>query len=132
MAAAAWWEVLHMMSDDVVLGIVLPMVVYWLYAGMYHMMMMMMMMPPALEPFRLHSVQEEEQRNLVTLPQVVKGVLLQQAIQALVALLLFVGSSSSLDFHFPFLLLFSRFLVCLFLLFFSRTPSVRVGRISIS
>lgn len=131
MAAAAWWEVLHMMSDDVVLGIVLPMVVYWLYAGMYHMMMMMMM-PPALEPFRLHSVQEEEQRNLVTLPQVVKGVLLQQAIQALVALLLFVGSSSSLDFHFPFLLLFSRFLVCLFLLFFSRTPSVRVGRISIS
>jgi hypothetical protein len=115
MAAAAWWEVLHMMSDDVVLGIVLPMVVYWLYAGMYHMMMMMM--PPALEPFRLHSVQEEEQRNLVTLPQVVKGVLLQQAIQALVALLLFVGSSSSLDFHFPFLLLFSRFLVWFFFSF---------------
>jgi hypothetical protein len=129
MAAAAWWEVLHMMSDDVVLGIVLPLVVYWLYAGMYHMMMMTM---PALEPFRLHSVQEEEQRNLVTLPQVVKGVLLQQAIQALVALLLFVGSSSSLDFHFPFPLLFSRFLVCLFFLFFSRSPSVRVASISIS
>ncbi|KAH8942213.1 hypothetical protein BDL97_14G087000 [Sphagnum fallax] len=63
-AVAAWREVLHMMSDDVVLGIVLPLVVYWLYAGMYHMMMMMM--PPALEPFRLHSVQEEEQRNLFT------------------------------------------------------------------
>jgi len=129
-AVAAWREVLHMMSDDVVLGIVLPLVVYWLYAGMYHMMMMMM--PPALEPFRLHSVQEEEQRNLVSLPQVVKGVLLQQAIQALIALLLFVGSSSSLDFHFPFLLPFSRFLVCLFFLFLSRSPSVRVARISIS
>jgi sphinganine C4-monooxygenase len=119
------------MSDDVVLGIVLPLVVYWLYAGMYHMLMMMMM-PAALERFRLHSVQEEEQRNLVTLPQVVKGVLLQQAIQALVALILFVVSSSSLDFRFPFLVLFSRFLVCLFFLFFSRSPSVRMARISIS
>jgi sphinganine C4-monooxygenase len=116
MAAAAWREVLHMMSDDVVLGIVLPLVVYWLYAGMYHMMMMMM--PPALEPFRLHSVQEEEQRNLVTLPQVVKGVLLQQSIQALVALLLFVGSSSSLDCHFsPFSYSFQDFLCACF--FFS-------------
>jgi hypothetical protein len=95
----AWWD--GYISDDV-MGTIAPLVVYWLYAGLYHML-------PPLDRFRLHSVQEEEQRNLVTLPQVVKGVLLQQAVQAVVAFLLFAVSSfsssysSSFDFLHPFL-----------------------------
>jgi sphinganine C4-monooxygenase len=98
----AWWD--GYISDDV-MGTIAPLVVYWLYAGLYHML-------PPLDRFRLHSVQEEEQRNLVTLPQVVKGVLLQQAVQSVVAFLLFAVSSfsssfssysSSFDFLPPFL-----------------------------
>ncbi|KAH9567506.1 hypothetical protein CY35_03G030600 [Sphagnum magellanicum] len=78
----AWWD--GYISDDV-MGTIAPLVIYWLYAGLYHML-------PPLDRFRLHSVQEEEQRNLVTLPQVVKGVLLQQAVQAVVAFLLFAST----------------------------------------
>jgi sphinganine C4-monooxygenase len=87
----AWWD--GYISDDV-MGTIAPLVIYWLYAGLYHML-------PPLDRFRLHSVQEEEQRNLVTLPQVVKGVLLQQAVQAVVAFLLFAVSSFSSSFSSP-------------------------------
>ena len=83
----AWWE--EYVSDEV-LGTFMPILVYWVYAGAYHYVI------PPLEKYRLHSIEEEEKRNLVTLPQVVRGVLLQQAVQAFVALSLFAVSSFTL------------------------------------
>ncbi|XP_024362887.1 very-long-chain aldehyde decarbonylase GL1-9 [Physcomitrium patens] len=74
-----FWE--DYVSDEV-LGTFAPIVVYWIYSGMYHYVI------PPYEKYRLHSVEEEE-KNLVTVPQVVKGVLLQQVVQVAVALLLF-------------------------------------------
>ena len=74
-----FWEAY--VSDEV-LGTFAPILVYWLYSGMYHFVI------PPFENYRLHPV-EEEKKNLVTVPQVVRGVLLQQVIQVAVALFLF-------------------------------------------
>lgn len=45
-----------------------------------------------LENYRLHSKKDEDEKNLVPKRDVVKGVLLQQAVQAVVATLLFAVS----------------------------------------
>ncbi|XP_024528564.1 sphinganine C4-monooxygenase 1 [Selaginella moellendorffii] len=68
-------------ASDELMGTVLPLVVYWVYAGFYHLL-------PPLDHLRLHS-RKESSRNLVTMPTVIKGVLLQQGIQASMAILLF-------------------------------------------
>eukprot|EP00249_Psilotum_nudum_P016217 c25723_g1_i1 orf=574-1350(+) len=72
--------------SDEVMGTIAPIVVYWLYAGFYHLL-------PPLDRYRMHSRKEEQLRNLVSLPTVVKGVLLQQAVQALVAISMFKVTS---------------------------------------
>lgn len=68
--------------SDELLGTVMPIVVYWVYSGLY-------MMFGSYDNYRLHSRQDEHEKNLVTKPAVVKGVLLQQAVQAVVAIILF-------------------------------------------
>lgn len=68
--------------SDELLGTVMPIVVYWVYSGLY-------MMFGSYDNYRLHSRQDEHDKNLVTKPTVVKGVLLQQAVQAVVAIILF-------------------------------------------
>ncbi|KAL0825370.1 hypothetical protein Bca101_049047 [Brassica carinata] len=68
--------------SDELLGTVAPIVVYWLYSGIYVAL-------SSLERYRLHSKAEEEEKNLVSKSAVVKGVLLQQVVQAAVAILLF-------------------------------------------
>lgn len=73
------------MSDET-MGALAPIVVYWIYAGAYQML-------PPLDRYRMHSRKEEELRNLVSLPTVIKGVLLQQLVQATVALSLFSMTS---------------------------------------
>ncbi|KAE9618338.1 hypothetical protein Lal_00047803 [Lupinus albus] len=65
--------------SDEVMGTFAPIVVYWIYAGFYQLM-------PALDNYRLHTKRDEEQKNLVPFSAVVKGVLLQQLVQAIVAL----------------------------------------------
>ncbi|KAK1289194.1 Sphinganine C(4)-monooxygenase 2 [Acorus calamus] len=80
-----FWE--GYLSDES-MGTLAPIVVYWLYAGMYQLL-------PPLDRFRLHTRKEEEQKNLVTLSAVVKGVLLQQLVQATVAQALFKITSKS-------------------------------------
>ncbi|THU44609.1 hypothetical protein C4D60_Mb02t09170 [Musa balbisiana] len=75
-----FWE--GYVSDDV-MGTFAPIVVYWLYAGFYQLL-------PRLDRYRLHTEKEEEQKNLVRLSTVVKGVLLQQLVQATVAQVLFL------------------------------------------
>ena len=68
--------------SDELLGTVAPIVVYWLYSGIYVAL-------SSLESYRLHSKVEEEEKNLVSKSSVVKGVLVQQVVQAVVAILLF-------------------------------------------
>jgi sphinganine C4-monooxygenase len=78
-----FWE--GYVSDET-MGALAPIVVYWIYAGAYQML-------PRLDRYRMHSRKEEELRNLVSLPTVIKGVLLQQLVQATVALSLFAMTS---------------------------------------
>lgn len=68
--------------SDELLGTFAPIVVYWLYSGIYSML-------GGLENYRLHSKKEEDEKNVVSKTDVVKGVVLQQAVQAIVATILF-------------------------------------------
>ena len=68
-------------SDDL-LGTFVPILVYWLYSGIYVLL-------GCFENYRLHSKKDEDEKNLVSKATVVKGVLLQQTIQAIVAIILF-------------------------------------------
>uniref|UniRef100_A0A1D1YWN8 aldehyde oxygenase (deformylating) n=1 Tax=Anthurium amnicola TaxID=1678845 RepID=A0A1D1YWN8_9ARAE len=80
-----FWE--GYLSDEA-MGTFAPIVVYWVYAGMYQLL-------PPLDDYRLHTRKEEEQKNLVSMSSVVKGVLLQQLVQATVAQLLFLVTSKA-------------------------------------
>lgn len=79
------------MSDEL-LGAFVPVLVYWVYSGIY-------MMLGSLDNYRLHSREDEETKNLVPKGTVVKGVFLQQFIQAVVAILLFTvtGKNNNSD-----------------------------------
>lgn len=77
-----FWE--GYVSDEA-MGTFAPIVVYWLYAGFYQLL-------PTLDNYRLHTKREEELKNSVPLSSVVKGVLLQQLVQATVAQALFLVS----------------------------------------
>ncbi|XP_047308260.1 sphinganine C4-monooxygenase 1-like [Impatiens glandulifera] len=68
--------------SDELMGAFLPIVVYWVYSGLYALM-------GSLDDYRLHSRKEEDEKNLVSKSTVLKGVLLQQALQAIVAIILF-------------------------------------------
>lgn len=78
-----FWE--GYVSDEA-MGTFAPVVVYWLYAGFYQLL-------PPLDNYRLHTRKEEEERNLVPLRSVVKGVLLNQLVQVAVAHGIFLVSS---------------------------------------
>lgn len=73
--------------SDELLGTFVPLVVYWLYSGLYSLL-------GGLEDYRLHSKKDEDEKNLVTKMEVVKGVILQQAVQAVVATILFAITAS--------------------------------------
>ncbi|KAF8378436.1 hypothetical protein HHK36_029775 [Tetracentron sinense] len=68
--------------SDELLGTFVPILVYWIYSGIYILL-------GSFENYRLHSRIDEDVKNLVSKGTVVKGVLLQQAIQAAVAIILF-------------------------------------------
>ncbi|KAI9098545.1 hypothetical protein K1719_025170 [Acacia pycnantha] len=71
-----FWE--GYVSDEV-MGTFAPIVVYWVYAGFLQLL-------PPLDNYRLHTIREEEEKNLVSLSDVVKGVLLLQLVHAIVSL----------------------------------------------
>lgn len=79
-------EFINKNVSDELLGTVVPLVVYWAYSGIY-------LMFGSLENYRLHSKKEEDDKNCVSKTTVVKGVLLQQAVQAIVAIILFTVST---------------------------------------
>lgn len=68
-------------SDDL-LGTFVPIIVYWLYSGFYELF-------SDMESYRLHPKGEEDIKNVATKKMVVKGVLIQQAFQISVSLILF-------------------------------------------
>ncbi|XP_038892349.1 sphinganine C4-monooxygenase 2 [Benincasa hispida] len=68
--------------SDQILGTFVPILVYWLYSGFYILL-------GSFENYRLHSKKDEQEKNLVSKSTVVRGVFLQQTIQAVVAILLF-------------------------------------------
>ncbi|XP_022775903.1 sphinganine C4-monooxygenase 1-like [Durio zibethinus] len=68
--------------SDELLGTFVPIVVYWIYSGMYVAF-------GSFENYRLHSKKEEEKKNLVSKWEVIKNVLLQQTIQAFLAIILY-------------------------------------------
>lgn len=80
-----FWE--GYVSDEV-MGTFAPIVVYWIYAGFYQLL-------PSLDNYRLHTTRDEEKKNLVPFKAVVKGVLLQQLVQAIVALILLTTTSNA-------------------------------------
>ncbi|XP_044361067.1 sphinganine C4-monooxygenase 1-like [Triticum aestivum] len=68
---------------DEALAIVVPIAAYWVYSGMY------MALGRSMDQYRLHPRDEERSKNLVPKRDVVKGVLLQQLLQAAVAATIF-------------------------------------------
>lgn len=74
--------------SDEILGTFAPIVVYWVYSGIY-------MLLGSFDNYRLHSRKDEDEKNLVSKFTVVKGVLLQQIVQAVVAIILFAVSCFS-------------------------------------
>ncbi|CAN0923672.1 hypothetical protein LINGRAHAP2_LOCUS33700 [Linum grandiflorum] len=69
--------------SDELLGTFVPILVYWGYSGIYCLLGWW------FEDHRLHTKQDEDEKNLVSKLTVVRGVLCQQVVQALVATLLF-------------------------------------------
>ncbi|XP_051144668.1 sphinganine C4-monooxygenase 1-like [Andrographis paniculata] len=74
-------------ASDELLGTFMPILVYWVYSGIYVLL-------GSLDDYRLHSKKDEDEKNLVSKKDVVKGVLLQQAVQAVVATILFAVTGS--------------------------------------
>ncbi|XP_074274572.1 sphinganine C4-monooxygenase 1-like [Silene latifolia] len=78
------------MVSDEILGTFAPIFVYWAYSGIYIML-------GSLDNYRLHSRKDEDEKNLVSKSTVVKGVLLQQSVQAVVAIILFAVTGNPDD-----------------------------------
>ncbi|XP_022775789.1 sphinganine C4-monooxygenase 2-like [Durio zibethinus] len=75
-------------SNDEFMGIFVPILVYWIYSGMYVIL-------ESFEKYKLHSKKEEEEKNLVSRKTVIMGVLLQQTFQAIVFFLLFKATGGN-------------------------------------
>jgi sphinganine C4-monooxygenase len=58
-----------------------PVAVYWVYAGIYELLAR----TTVLDKYRLHSRRDEETKNIASRKDVVRGVLLQQAIQVAIS-----------------------------------------------
>ncbi|KAJ8760841.1 hypothetical protein K2173_021879 [Erythroxylum novogranatense] len=74
--------------SDEMLGTFVPIMVYWLYSGLY------IFLGCFFDKYRLHTKQDEDEKNLVTKKTVIMGVLLQQFVQVLVATLLFMVTAN--------------------------------------
>ncbi|KAK1260173.1 Sphinganine C(4)-monooxygenase 2 [Acorus gramineus] len=74
---------MEQLVSDEALATFVPIIVYWVYSGLY------MAFSSSADKYRLHSKKDEDMKNLVPMSKVIKGVLLQQALQASISLLSF-------------------------------------------
>lgn len=98
--------------SDEILGTFVPILVYWVYSGIYIPL-------GSFENYRLHSKKDEDEKNLVSKGTVVKGVLLQQTVQAVVAILLFTVTGNDSDasaVQQPSLVLLRQFVIAMLVL----------------
>lgn len=104
--------------SDELLGTFAPIFVYWIYSGIYVVLGLFS------DNYRLHSKKDEDEKNLVSKFSVVKGVLLQQIVQAVVAIVLFAVSGwkllklsdSSVNYLLDFVGIFGSYLAYISLL----------------
>ena len=75
---------MELVLSDELLGTFVPIIIYWVYSGFYAVMGNW----DSSDEYRLHP-RSEEVKNIVSKLAVVKGVLVQQAFQIVVALCLF-------------------------------------------
>lgn len=68
--------------SDEMLALILPIIGYWSYASFFHIIDVYEL----AEKYRIHPSQEEESRNKVSLPEVVKGVIIQHIIQTILGI----------------------------------------------
>ncbi|KAL9227632.1 hypothetical protein vseg_003300 [Gypsophila vaccaria] len=73
---------------DEILATLVPIVVYWLYAGLH------LLLEP-IHKYRLHPKIEEDEKNLVAKSSVIKMVLLQQIMQAIIAIIVYKGTQDN-------------------------------------
>ncbi|XP_078432765.1 sphingoid base hydroxylase 1 [Wolffia australiana] len=100
--------------SDELLGTFVPIIIYWLYSGLYVILGNF----ESSDDYRLHP-RSEEAKNIVSKWGVVKGVLVQQAFQIVVALSLFalVKDDSPVAKHQPpLLVVLSQILVAMVIL----------------
>ncbi|PIA62653.1 hypothetical protein AQUCO_00200577v1 [Aquilegia coerulea] len=98
--------------SDEMLGTIMPIVVYWAYSCFYLLL-------GSFDDYRLHSRKEEDVKNLVSKKTVVRGVLFQQIVQAVVSILLFTvtgNAKGATDSQYSPLVLVRQFLIAMFVL----------------
>ncbi|XP_037424826.1 sphinganine C4-monooxygenase 2-like [Triticum dicoccoides] len=80
---------MELVFSDEALAIVVPIAAYWVCSSMY------MALGRSMDEYRLHPRDEERSKNLVSKRDVVKGVVLQQLVQAAVAAIIFTLTGGS-------------------------------------
>ncbi|XP_020263797.1 sphinganine C4-monooxygenase 1-like [Asparagus officinalis] len=98
--------------SDEVLSTFVPIVVYWVFSGIYGLL-------SYNESWRLHTKSEEEEKNIASKGQVLRGVLLQQLVQVVVvfSILKLIGDDSGVPPPQPSLLVMARqFLIAMIVL----------------
>ncbi|KAI1296395.1 hypothetical protein EDD11_007345 [Mortierella claussenii] len=88
-------EPLFASISDQSLALLLPIVVYWAYSLIFHWASSQEF--PWLEKYRIHS-KEEETRNRVELPDVIKAVVVQQLLQTALGFLAVLADDSEMVF----------------------------------
>lgn len=101
--------------SDELLGTFVPIAVYWLYSGLY----VALESVDRVDSYRLHPKAEEAAKNVVSRAAVVRGVLVQQAFQVVVALTLFavIGDESGIAQKQPsFVVIMLQFVIAMFVM----------------
>ncbi|KAF9130592.1 hypothetical protein BGW39_002868 [Mortierella sp. 14UC] len=81
--------------SDQSLALLLPLIVYWAYSLFFHWISLQEF--PWFEKYRLHD-KEEETRNRVSLPEVIKAVIIQQILQTALGFIVVVADDSEMVF----------------------------------
>ncbi|CAO3569841.1 unnamed protein product [Mortierella alpina] len=81
--------------SDQSLALLLPVIVYWAYSLLFHWISVQEF--PWLEKYRIHD-KEEETRNRVSLSDVIKAVIIQQALQTALGFIVVVADDSEMVF----------------------------------